>query len=144
MIVTGHPWWHDFIKISLKTEIIDVINGETCSDIADFKMVFSGVGANLQGIPVLCGRKQNPSPDSIYYSFNCFKFTKNGGWQEFTSMDGQRESAAGIVYNNKFHVFGGWVRNLCISRVTQQLLSRESHDFCSSTLRNQSNCKIIN
>ena len=35
-----------------KTEIIDVINGETCSDIADFKMIYGPVGANLQGIPV--------------------------------------------------------------------------------------------
>ena len=84
-----------------KTEIIDVINGETCSNLADFKMILGPVGTNFQDTPVLCGNERDS------YSFKCYKFKHNGGWQEFASLSGKRYMAAGIVYKNKFHVFGG-------------------------------------
>ena len=91
-----------------KTEIIDVINGETCSNIADFKMIHEPVGTNFQDTPVLCGNEQLPIPiNSFSYSFKCYKFKHDGGWQEFASLNGKRYMAAGIVYKNKFHVFGG-------------------------------------
>ena len=91
MIITG------------RTKIFDVINERTCSDLADFNLTFygSGVGANLQGTPVLCGSLIGK------FSFTCYKFKQNGGWQEFVSLDGTRDMAAGIVYKNKVHVFGG-------------------------------------
>ena len=85
-----------------KTEIIDVMNGEACSNLADFKIILGPVGTNLQETPVLCGRDLIDS-----FKFKCYKFIKKGGWQEFASMNGKRDTAAGIVYMNKFHVFGG-------------------------------------
>lgn len=88
-----------------KTEIIDVINGETCSNLADFKMILGPVGTNFQDTPVLCGNERDS------YSFKCYKFKHNGGWQEFASLNGKRYMAAGIVYKNKFHVFGGSGKN---------------------------------
>jgi N-acetylneuraminic acid mutarotase len=92
-----------------KTQIIDVINGETCSNLADFKRILYPVGTNLQGTPVLCGRDTYDYRHS--FEFKCYKFIKNGGWKEFASLNGSRADAAGIVYNNKFHVFGGegWI-----------------------------------
>ena len=110
MIIYGHPWWHDFIKIRLKTEIIDVINGETCSNLPDFRGIIGPVyqGTHFQETPVFCGNEQLPIPiNSFSYAFKCYKFKHNGGWQEFASLNGKREMAAGIVYKNKFHVFGG-------------------------------------
>ena len=92
----------DSMSEATKTEIIDVINGETCSNLADFKIILEPVGTNLQETPVLCGR------DLIHsFKFKCYKFIKNDGWQEFASLNGKRDMAAGIVYKNKFHVFGG-------------------------------------
>ena len=97
------------------TKIFDVINERNCSDLANFNLRFfgTGVGANLQGIridtilqgiPVLCGSVIEISDTN---SFTCYKFKQNGGWQEFVRMEGRRDHAAGIVYKNKFHVFGG-------------------------------------
>jgi hypothetical protein len=37
----------------------------------------------------------------------CYKFT-NAGWQEFANMKEKRYLGAGIMYKNKFHVFGGF------------------------------------
>ena len=93
-----------------KTEIIDVINGETCSNLPDFKAILGPVyqGTHFQDTPVFCGNEQLPIPiNSFSYAFKCYKFKHNGGWQEFASLNGKREMAAGIVYKNKFHVFGG-------------------------------------
>ena len=102
---------------SVSTKIFDVINERNCSDLANFNLRFfgTGLGANLygdridtilQGIPVLCGSVLEFQIDTNI--FTCYKFKQNGGWQEFVRMDGRRDYAAGIVYNNKFHVFGGW------------------------------------
>ena len=112
-----------------KTEIIDVINGETCSNLADFKMIPGAVGTNFQDTPVLCGNEQLAIPiDSFSYSFKCYKFKHNGGWQEFASLSGKRYMAAGIVYKNKFHVFGGSGRQ---SNLKTSVIIRD-HPFTTS------------
>jgi len=99
MITTGVP-----TSSARKTEVVDVVNGETCADLADFPVTNGGaVGANLNGTPIVCGGYFYPS---VYYQ-KCYKFT-NGGWQEFASMNEKRGHAAGIMFKNKFHVFGGY------------------------------------
>ena len=52
MISSGYPYYS-----SRKTEIIDVIDaGKTCPDLAEFPFKrASAVGANLQGVPIICG-----------------------------------------------------------------------------------------
>ena len=93
MITTGYPE-----SSARKTEVVDVESGETCANLADFPVENKGaLGANLNGIPIVCGG----------YSSGCYKFT-NGGWQEFASMNKKRINAAGIMFKNKFHVFGGY------------------------------------
>ena len=52
MITSGIP-----TSTSTRTEIIDVIDaGTTCPDLAKFPLdVKFAVGANLQGVPIICG-----------------------------------------------------------------------------------------
>ena len=81
---------------------MDVESGETCADLADFPVTnWDAVGANLDGTPIVCGGLYF---GTIYQA--CYKLT-NGGWQEFASMNEKRQYAAGIMFKNKFHVFGG-------------------------------------
>ena len=92
------------------------MNGETCADLADFPLPNVGaVGANLDGTPFVCGG---------YYSSTtyqaCYKFTISG-WQEFASMKEKRGLAAGVMFQNKFHVFGGYDSG--ISLQTSELIS---------------------
>ena len=91
-----HQYW--------MAEVVDVVNGETCTDLADFPVSnYGALGANLDGTtPIVCGGRY----DSTYYQA-CYKLT-NGGWQEFASMNEKRGYAAGIMFKNKFHVFGGY------------------------------------
>ena len=97
MVTTGNP-----TSSARKTEVIDVLSGETCADLADFPLANAGaVGANLDGIPVLCG---GASP-TIYQK--CYNYT-NTGWQQFANMKKKRGGAAGVMSKNKFHVFGGF------------------------------------
>jgi hypothetical protein len=97
MITTGQP-----ASFATKTEVVDVVSGETCADLADFPLPNSkALGANLHGTPVVCGGYDLPT----HYQ-SCYKFTISG-WQEFASMDEKKYGAAGVVYQNKFHVFGG-------------------------------------
>ena len=105
------------------TNIFDVINERTCSDFADFNLTFfgRGVGAKLPGTPVLCGSVVAKGDTN---SFTCYKFYQNGGSQEFVRMEGRRDNAAGIVYRNKFHVFGGVANNPQIVRRTSVIISR--------------------
>ena len=85
-----------------KTEILDLVSGESCADLADFPLEkYAGVGANLNGTPVVCSGY--PSG----YSQTCYKFT-DSVWQTFATMKEKRESAVGVVYKNKLHVFGGY------------------------------------
>ena len=101
MIATG--WGPQMGSNATNTEIIDIASGGvTCSDLENFPVVIdAGVGGNLLGTPVVCGG------NSSTYSDKCYKFTTAGGWQEFASMKDKRAYAAGIVYKNKLHVFGG-------------------------------------
>ena len=92
MITTGFPF-------AWKTEIVDVVNGVSCSDMAYFDYHIHGaVGGNLDGSPVVCGGE---------YTEKCYRFA-NGVWEEFTSMKQKRQYAAAVMYNKKLHVFGGW------------------------------------
>ena len=100
MITTGFPR----SSATRKTEIVDVANGLTCSDLAEFPVELHGaVGANLDGTPVVCGGYG----DSIGDSDKCFRLT-NGIWKEFTIMKEEKSFAAAVMHNDKLHVFGGW------------------------------------
>ena len=97
MVTTGGP-----VSSARKTEVIDVLSGETCADLADFPLgKVCAVGANLNGTPVVCG-----GHSSGYYQ-TCYNYT-NAGWQQFTSMEKKRTFAAGVMSNNKLHIFGGF------------------------------------
>ena len=101
MITIGQPY-----SSSTKTEVVDVVSGDTCADLADFPLQnYRAVGANLHETPVVCGGSYFSDQTSTYYQ-NCYNFT-DGGWQEFASTKEKRYAAAGVVYKNKFHVFGG-------------------------------------
>ena len=90
---------------SRKTEIVDVKNGVTCSDLPNFPVFISdSVGANLDGTPIVCGGYLGYD---IPNSEKCYRLT-NGGWEEFASMKEKRIKAAGVMYNKKLHVFGGF------------------------------------
>ena len=110
MITTGEP------ELSAtKTEIIDVVSGETCADLADFPLPNSAaVGANLDGTPIVCGGFSS----AIFQA--CYKFTISG-WQEFASMKEQRKWAAGVMFQNKFHIFGGYDSGIKLQ--TSELIS---------------------
>ena len=72
-----HQYW--------MAEVVDVVNGETCTDLADFPVSnYGALGANPDGTPIVCGGRY----DSTYYQA-CYKLT-NGGWQEFASMNEKR------------------------------------------------------
>ena len=100
MITTGLP-----VSFGIKTEIVDVVSGETCADLDDFPVAnHLAVGANLDGTPVVCG---GGDIDLGTYYQTCYKLTISG-WQEFASMLEKRLGAAGVMFQNKFHVFGGY------------------------------------
>ena len=112
MITTGLPHSSD-----TKTEIVDVVSGETCADLDDSPLYNRGaVGANLYGTPVICGGAYET------YFQNCYKFI-NGGWQEFASMNNKRWLAAGVLYKKTFHVFGGTVNDSFIGLQTSDIIS---------------------
>ena len=99
MITTGFS-----SSSSRKTEILDLENGDICSDLSDFpsSYLIGVVGGNLNGTPILCG-------GTTFYGFSkiCYRFN-NDVWEEFTSMKEKRAAAAGVIYNEKLHIFGGW------------------------------------
>jgi hypothetical protein len=87
---------------AIQTEVVDVVNGESCADLADFPLqTYGAVGANLHGTPVVCGGRDS----GIYQT--CYKYT-NSGWQQFASMKEKRGYFAGVMHKNKLHVFGGY------------------------------------
>ena len=97
MITTGQP-----TSSAIKTEVVDVVNGESCADLADFHLEnHAAVGANFHGTPVVCGGYKSG------YLQTCYKYT-NSGWQQFASMKEKRGYFAGVMHKNKFHVFGGY------------------------------------
>ena len=84
---------------------MDVGIGENCAVLADFPLKINGaVGANLHGTPVVCG---GYSFKKMRSSRECYKF-KNGTWTKFATMKDKRHLAAGVMFKNKFQVFGGW------------------------------------
>jgi hypothetical protein len=96
MVTTGIP-----TSSATKTEILDLVTGESCADLVDFPLENQGgVGANLNGIPIVCGGVSGG------YVNTCYKFT-DSLWQIFASMKEKRGYAGGVTYNNKLHVFGG-------------------------------------
>ena len=99
MITTGSiPW-----STTTNTEILDLENGRSCRDLADFPKYFhSAVGANLQGTPVVCG-----GYSSSGFHENCYRLDK-GKWQEYPSLKEKRGFAAGVTSKDKLHVFGGY------------------------------------
>ena len=106
MITTGDPRSALPLSSARKTEIVDVANGVSCSDLSDFPDdIIGAVGANLDGTPVVCGGYSSGQSGP---SEKCYKFT-NGVWEEFATMKEKRYAidAAGVVYNKKLHVFGG-------------------------------------
>ena len=62
-------------------------------------------------MPIICGGYFNNG--SAHSSEKCFVYIpKFGlGWQYFVSMIDRRAGAAGIVYENGFHIFGGYDRS---------------------------------
>ena len=99
MITSGIPF-----SYATKTEVVDVVSGESCADLADFPLVNDGaVGANLNGTPIVCGGFNSDQKELQ----TCYKYTKSG-WQKFASMKKHRWLAAGVMFKNKFQVFGGW------------------------------------
>ena len=97
MITSGYPY-----HSTRTTEILDVPNGLTCSDLAEFPVGVDGaVGANLGGTPVVCGGRG--FSDLVE---KCYRF-KNSVWEEFASMKKKRSKAAAVMHNDKLHVFGG-------------------------------------
>ena len=107
MISTGSPTF-----LSTITEVIDLEDSSIiCQDLQNFPTAITGaVGANLASMPIICGGLLKGYINSDYYadsSDKCFKYM-NGVWQNFVTMMDRRHSAAGIVYNNAFHIFGGY------------------------------------
>ena len=95
------------------TEVIDLEDSNvTCKDLEDFSWRYQdAVGANLASMPIICGGYFNNGSD--HSSEKCFVYIpKFGlGWRYFVSMIDRRGDAAGIVYENGFHIFGGFDRS---------------------------------
>ena len=63
------------------------------------------VGAKLASLPIVCSGHWQSSA-GYHSSDKCFSYVE-GEWQHFATMIRRRAEAAGIVYNNGFHIFGG-------------------------------------
>ena len=114
MITTGYP---RNVEDMRRTELIDLLNDETCSDLADFpgKILACAIGVNLLGTPIVCGGVMSHTNTG---ENKCYKYFQ-GGWQEFASMKTKRGYPAGIIYKNKLHVFGGWLKKNVILRSSE-------------------------
>ena len=97
------------------TEVINLDGNEdvTCRDLDDFPIMLSNaVGGNLASSPVICGGQNQSDTKSIRDEIDtCFKLI-NGNynqlqWKPFATMSNKRAVAAGVVYQNTLHVFGG-------------------------------------
>ena len=99
------------------TEVIDSENSNViCEDLEDFSMeIDNAVGANLASMPIICGGALENGTSSN----KCFIYTK-GGWQHFVTMIDRREYAAGIVYDNALHIFGGYDSEFTSRQITLQ------------------------
>ena len=101
MVSTGAPR----NSATRTTEIIDLLANDdvTCQDIDDYPLeVQNPVASNLASFPVvICGGNHGATKNQ------CYKLME-GGWQEFATMNFRRYGAAGMVYGNLFHIFGGY------------------------------------
>ena len=95
------------------TEVIN-LDGEdgTCQDLEDFPILLShAVGANLGSSPVICGGQESNAKSINNEIDTCFKLIKGNynelQWKPFTTMSDKRAVAAGLVYQNTLHIFGG-------------------------------------
>ena len=95
MITTGSS--------SRKTEVVNLAGQDICLNLEDFPIgLYGGVGANINGTPVVCG-----GYDGSKSLNKCYHFI-NGNWAETTTMRERREYATSIVYNNRMHIMGGY------------------------------------
>ena len=97
------------------TEVINLDGNEdvTCRDLEDFPIMLSNaVGGNLASSPVICGGQNQSDTKYIHDEIDtCFKLI-NGNynqlqWKPFATMSNKRAVAAGVVYQNTLHIFGG-------------------------------------
>ena len=104
LITTGYPSYS-----SKKTEVIDLENSNIkCKDLNEFPMeIFLGVGAKLASMPIICGGLFYDAFTIEHSSDQCLIYTESG-WQHFVTMIDRRIDAAGIIYDNAFHIFGGY------------------------------------
>jgi hypothetical protein len=104
LITTGYPTYS-----SKKTEVIDLEDSEVkCKDLDVFPMeIFLGIGTNLVSMPIICGGLFYDAFTIEHSSDQCLIY-KETGWQHFVTMIDRRIDAAGIVYDNAFHIFGGY------------------------------------
>ena len=102
MISTGGPR----SSATKTTEVIDSEDSNViCEDLEDFPIeIADAVGANLASMAIICGGLVDNG--SSHSSDKCFKYMDEG-WKHFGTMIERRFSAAGIVYENAFHIFGG-------------------------------------
>ena len=93
-------------SVTNTTEVIDFEDSNViCEDLEDFPTEIAGaVGANLASTTIICGGDYYNG--GLSASDKCFKYME-GGWQHFATMIEKRAFAAGIVYNNALHIFGG-------------------------------------
>ena len=61
-------------------------------------------------MPILCGSHWVDLSGTQHSSGKCFSYIE-GEWHHFATMIKKRVDAAGIVYNNSFHIFGGFDAN---------------------------------
>ena len=103
MISTGY----DSNNSTTKTEVIDLENNNVeCKDLDNFPLeIRHAVSANLASMPIICGGWLRNAP--IDSSDKCFRYME-GEWQHFATMIDRRYGAAGIVYDNALHIFGGY------------------------------------
>ena len=96
------------MDFSTKTEVIDLVDSNVvCKDLDNFPIegLYGSAGANLVSMPIICGGRFYKN-GSDHTSDKCFMY-KEGGWEHFATMIDRRAGAAGIVYDNTFHIFGG-------------------------------------
>ena len=119
-ITNGIPWT-SFIS---NTEVIDLENNNViCKDLDDFPLEISdAVSANLASLPIICGGSSFNG--SSYSSDKCFRYTE-ASWQHFAAMKDRRDGAAGIVYDNVFHIFGGYDRDESTWLLTSEIINED-------------------
>ena len=117
LISSGHPRGS-----ATKTEVIDLKNNNiTCEDLQEFPLEISNaVGANLASWPIICGGIFNDGSTSD----KCFIYME-GGWQHFVTMINRRSFTAGIVYDNAFHIFGGYDKDTSTTLQSSEIVNKD-------------------